>query len=131
MEFKDLIGKKVTKILMDHSKTRLIFETETGNLGYRSYGDCCSYSWFEHFDGIEILLNETVIGIEDKDIPTISKEEHNEKGYDSLEQYGWTFKTSKGRATLEMRNDSNGYYGGSVEKDTQSIAGTKEITKDF
>jgi len=34
---------------------------------------------------------------------------------DQVEYYGLKITTERGRATIDYRNDSNGYYGGSLE----------------
>ncbi len=38
----------------------------------------------------------------------------DEKEYDCLQFYGYKITTDKGDATIEFRNSSNGYYGGSI-----------------
>lgn len=43
------------------------------------------------------------------DIPTVY-----EPAVDSVRYYGLKITTDKGRAVIDYRNDSNGYYGGNL-----------------
>lgn len=113
MEFKELVGKKVIEIRGD--KDCLYFVTNEGTYRAEAEGDCCSVSWFEHLDNPEFIIGSEITGVEEVDADSvITDREHQENGYDSVQQYGYKFTTTKGNAILEMRNDSNGYYGGYV-----------------
>lgn len=70
-------------------------------------GDCCSRSWIEHFEndgGGEITKFDSS---SDGEI-----DESLSDKYTDVKQYFSTLYTEKGRVTWEMRNSSNGYYGG-------------------
>lgn len=109
--FKDLVGKTIIEIRGDSSA--LYFVTNEGTFKATADGACCSHSWFEHFDNPEFLIGAKVESVEDVDANSvITEREYQEKGYDSIQQYGYKFTTLKGNAILELRNDSNGYYGG-------------------
>ena len=81
--------------------------TNKGTLHMWAGGDCCSHSWFESHDS-------------DAEGGTITKfeETYGERtesaDYDVLQTYFGTVYTTKGRVTYELRNSSNGYYGGYV-----------------
>lgn len=112
-DFKDLVGKTVTAIKVDEPKGgTIIFETDAGTFLYQAEGDCCSSSWFEHVTGVESLIGQRVEMAEEIEAPAIPPED--EAGHDVLCNYGYRLTTAKGFFEIEMRNDSNGYYGGYV-----------------
>lgn len=103
----NLIGLKIKEIRLDVNKEILEFDTDQGTLIYEAYGDCCSSSWIEHLNNLS-EPNATVISVEEKDISDKNSEDGEEKFY------FYTIKTDKGDIDIEMRNSSNGYYGGSI-----------------
>lgn len=108
-----LVGAKVTRVSM--TEDDLIFETDKGNFHYTVYGDCCSWSYFYDFVGVDKLIaNGPVTGVKTVELESF------EQGYDFTQCYGyqifsehpvWGEQTS----VFSFRNDSNGYYGGSLE----------------
>ncbi len=125
-----LIGTRVNEILLNADKTKILFKTDKGDFAFYADGDCCSYSWIQHFDGVQNLLGEVVVDLDDKDLSNRPDEAPDE--HDVLSIYGYEFKTAKGCATLDFRNDSNGYYGGSLEKvNSRTLADLKPISEDF
>lgn len=109
---KEFIGKKISAIRINSTKDILVFNLADGcTLFASAIGDCCSTSWFEHLSGIEALIGHEIIEIVERVMP--EQEEKNK--YEYIQYYGWTFVTERGRADLEMRNSSNGYYGGYCE----------------
>lgn len=124
---KELINKKVSKVFLNEDKTYITFECDDGSrLTWYAYGDCCSNSWIEHIDGIHNILNSTIESIEEIDGQVID----NHPDHDYLSIYFYKFKTSSGYAQIDMRNSSNGYYGGNLEFVTDNVAG-EELKKDF
>lgn len=108
MSLDKLIGKKFVKFSVDKGKTTFTAYQEDKELIYEAYGDCCSRSWIEHMDDSPtdcIVTNVIEKPVNMMEIP----------GYDCLQQYFYEIVTDKGSFTLEMRNESNGYYGGSME----------------
>lgn len=105
-----LIGKKVLSIYGD--KNSFAIETDQGSYTFDAYGDCCSVSWFENISGIDNLVGHTVLSVRTDDLPS---PESSEESYECIQAYGWTVTTDKGYFQIEMRNSSNGYYGGSIE----------------
>lgn len=118
---KELVGKHIVKVNINSERTLLHFLTKDGeSFFYGTAGDCCSKSWYEHFSGIDYLLNSTIVSIEDVDMSSLNIGNHPEHDY--LQVYGIKIKTNKGYADIEFRNSSNGYYGGSIERiDPRSI----------
>ena len=71
---------------------------------------------------------------------TIDPDEHNHPdGNCYAECISWTILTNKGRCTIEVRNDNNGYYGGSIseidvdgeDKEHYAHQYFKEVKEDF
>lgn len=74
-------------------------------------GDCCSRSYIESIDDESVLQNCILNDVHEEEGPI--KSDHNE----CATVKKWTFYkffTNKGIATLSFRNDSNGYYNGSL-----------------
>ena len=115
-QFDDILGKKIVQIFMNDEKCTIAFKTPDGLIQYYADGDCCSRSWFQHFSGLEALVGSVINEIiEHDDITLDAVDKRRTPETDCERVYGWTFITNRGRADLDMRNDSNGYYGGSVE----------------
>lgn len=126
--FSELIGLKIEKLFGD--KDTLGFRTSDKDFVYTAYGDCCSTSWFEHVSGIDFLVGHTVQSVEDISLPEITDPKEL-SDHECLQQYGYRITTDKGYFLVEMRNSSNGYYGGSVDGPNGSCEKLKELTEDF
>lgn len=79
----------------------------------RLTGDCCSESYFTDPDQFRELFGQTILDVEER------RDEYVPKGAapSRQEETEWAFlvfTTSAGHVTIDWRNDSNGYYGGSV-----------------
>lgn len=108
-----LIGKKITDVKIATDKQALLFVSDSGEeLIARTDGDCCSYSWIETVEMPALGLPFTVIAIDDLDLPG-SDDNHPE--HECLTVYGAKIATDKGEMIIDYRNESNGYYGGSIE----------------
>lgn len=132
----ELIGASVKKKFMNDEYLK--FETDKGTFVYGVYGDCCSYSHFYDFYGIKNLLNNGPI-IATKEI-SIDSETIKNPGDDCTAAYGFQMTTISpefGEVTsvFSFRNESNGYYGGSLtkakEEEIPSDATPPEITEDI
>lgn len=105
---KDLEGKTIKELVINSEKTTIGFILDNGKtLWANAVGDCCS---FEHVNGVDALIGQTINKVVEREMP----EAEGEHGDEVVQYYGWTFETNKGRCDLEMRNRSNGYYGGWV-----------------
>jgi hypothetical protein len=121
MQFESLIGKTVTQVRFSKDKDLIVFETVGEdslpyNFGFQAEGDCCSSSWFEHINGLSALIGQKVNNVVERNLP----DPPESKNYECLQLYGWTLETSLGRFDIEMRNESNGYYGGYI---TECVTG--------
>jgi hypothetical protein len=113
----ELVGKKVKGIGMTEDYLRFI--TDDGNFTFEVSGDCCSHSFFYDFIGVKKLLENGPIKL----IEDVDKEDDGKRklGNDSISCYGVRFVTEDPKfgevsSVMSFRNDSNGYYGGSLEK---------------
>ena len=102
-----LVGKTVSKLEMNNAKDVIRFTLDDGAFIFASaVGECCSRSWFEHIEGEDALIGSPVLAVVEK---------KSAPDYGELTQfYGWTLETARGRFDIEMRNESNGYYGGKI-----------------
>ena len=116
MSFEVLVGKKIVKISGDDCEVVAI---DSDGVRHRFYaeGDCCSSSWFEHLEHLDILVGQVVSSVGDMLLPGID----NEDDYNYIQNYGWTIVCPVGTAEIEMRNRSNGYYGGYIEYSTSQV----------
>ncbi len=80
------------------------------SMRFEAFGDCCSESWIEHLEAPKDLEGALLTGYEE--IP-MSDEWLNDDEYQQV--YESRFLTDRGPIVLEFRNNSNGYYGGSLE----------------
>lgn len=134
----ELAGKIIKKIEISDDQESIIFTTKDNQeIGYFTWGDCCSTSWFAHISGLKNLLDQEILSIDDsKYLSTIEKAEteikQKEEYFDCLAIYGYDIYTKKGICTIEFRNDSNGYYGGGCGKSSRDKKAIyRTITKDF
>lgn len=109
-----LIGKTVTAVRMDDAKTSISFDCDGSVWSWSAEGDCCSSTWIEHIEGVGRLVGGTVRAVEDIDLPEPTPAEN--EGRDVLQKYGVRIDTDKGTAVIDYRNESNGYYGGSLRR---------------
>lgn len=84
-----------------------------------TYGDCCSTSWIEHIGNPEACHMARVESFREKDIEPsydkLSDFDRSQHSSGELKFYFYEIRTSKGQTLIEMRNSSNGYYGGSLD----------------
>lgn len=143
--FAKLVGKRILAVYKGGSKS-LKFETDGGqSFYYEAEGDCCSKSWFEHITGIDRLLDYTVLETTSAPMDSLevlpksktwgydNDEDDDESGWDQdrILQYGYRLVTHLGFFDIEMRNSSNGYYGGEVKRYAFIPGPWTRITEDF
>jgi hypothetical protein len=105
-----IVAERVTAVGVSTDKQWLALRREDGAVALcYTDADCCSSSWIEHVNGEE-LFPATVLSVEGTDVSR--DDEHPE--HDCLQVYETVFVTDRGRFTVEYRNASNGYYGGSL-----------------
>jgi len=114
-DYSPLIGKRVMeyKLTADHQILILFFIDGTHAL-LEVDEDCCSHSWIESLDLPNNLFG-TISKVEDipmPDLGNINTEKH--KKVACVKYYGLKITTNRGSCVIDYRNDSNGYYGGSI-----------------
>lgn len=129
--FEYLIGHPITKVEMNASNDILRLTTAFGGSHvFSAYGDCCSHSWINHIDGVA-ELHSGIVEIEE----TIESRDDEDDTDDDVKVYFYKLITGLGRVTIEMRNASNGYYGGSLDPCpnhlVSHVTDWKTITEDF
>lgn len=108
-DIRKLIGKLITGYTLSPSGEVLTLHTANGeDLKLNTYGDCCSETWIEHVT--TPAFPATITAIDERDLGEVPgvRQEYGQK-------YSTVFRTDKGNLEVEYRNDSNGYYGGSLE----------------
>lgn len=113
MSTNPLVGKTITAIDIAEDREALRFVLADGELIVRTDADCCSYTWIEHVELPALGFPAVVVAIEDLDMPDGAPSEFR-KDPDSLQFYGCKITTDRGEIAIDYRNDSNGYYGGSL-----------------
>lgn len=110
----NLVGRVLRAVTLNQDRTRVTFDFREGAPAtYQTFGDCCSRSWVEHLemptdvDGARIMA----VGQSDSVVVAESDPEH-----DYLQAYAEQVITDRGEISIEFRNSSNGYYGGSLDE---------------
>lgn len=107
-----LVGKKITKIELSEDKSEITFFVDGESpVKFNAHGDCCSTSWIENIEEPEYLIGNVVTKVVEKDISRGETED-----YECLDIMNIDIYTDKGICTIDFRNSSNGYYGGSLER---------------
>lgn len=113
-----LVGKTITAYELGDGGESITFHTTDGDVALVATGDCCSRSWIESLDAPDALLG-TVTAADEIDMPDLGNIESiafpQEWGVEEVSYYGLRITTERGQCVLDYRNDSNGYYGGSLE----------------
>lgn len=105
-----LIGKTVVKVQIAEDRMALRFEFDDGSeLIGRCDADCCSHTWIENIEMPALGLPFKILEARDLELP-----EDMEVDYEWVQFYGLAWTTDKGTLTIDYRNESNGYYGGSI-----------------
>ena len=115
-EIKDaLMGKTIVAFDLDIEGERLILQLEDAPpVKLATYGDCCSHTWIESIDAPAALLG-TVQDVEDIEMPDLGNIDGTRyQDVEVVRYYGLKITTNKGHVVIDYRNDSNGYYGGSL-----------------
>jgi hypothetical protein len=128
-----LIGKTIKHVFVSlKNQDYLKFVTDSGDIVYRAYGDCCSESYFSDVNRTTNLFGKKIIDVkevelmEEEYLPMESRQEEDKI-------YGYKIITESGECLIIMRNSSNGYYGGwcGVVDGIPQEEELYEITRDF
>ena len=145
--FDNLIGHRINGVFLARDNWTILFRTTEGKyFRYDTANDCCNTVWVNHINGLnilgkgdvfELMRGALVTGAEDKEwTPDRSWTEADGGEYGEVIQDGfYTLKTDRGYIDIEVRNDHNGYYGGSFdaveEVRLDTFKDLKQITEDF
>ncbi len=113
----ELTDKVLIAISLDSLKEKLILHTNAGDYLFETYGDCCSQSWVEHFDQVKeasVILGFREIEIDPSYAEASAKPTVTDFDEYEMKYYFYEILTDKGSLMIEMRNSSNGYYGGDL-----------------
>lgn len=113
----DLVGKTVESVYVSSDQTVLVVLHDEGFSVYNCYGDCGSATWIADLVGVTSLLGHVVASAEEIDIDVVN-DGRSSQGEDCF--YGIKLKTSGGYVDIIYRNNSNGFYGGSLERLTDA-----------
>ena len=115
--YKALVGKTIIDYVISKDRGSITFTLQDAEpVILDAFGDCCSSTWIESID-MDAALKGGVVGtVEDINMPNLGDiaTEHCEYP-DSIAYYGLKIITNKGHSIIDYRNNSNGYYGGSLE----------------
>lgn len=105
-----LLGRTVTKILMEPGEARMRFLCEDGDfLDFVTDADCCSETWFADIVGVVALIGHQIVLAEEVQLED-AQDDRTRQEVDEV--YGFRVFTAKGCCDVVYRNSSNGYYGG-------------------
>lgn len=108
-----LVGKTITGIEIAADRQALRFALADGELVVNVDADCCSYSWVEHVELPALGFPATVVSVNDIEMPEGAASSFHTDA-EVLAFYGCKIVTDRGEIVIDYRNDSNGYYGGSL-----------------
>lgn len=109
MEQNILVGKTLLGILIAEDGQALLFRTPEGDIKALCDADCCSYTWVESVSLPARGFPAIVQSVEDIELNTDADTRDGE-----LDFYGLKIVTDNGEIIIDYRNESNGYYGGSL-----------------
>lgn len=119
-DWDELVGRVLLSARMDGDDVVLRFAD--GTKRYRPEGDCCSESWVEHLTvpdlgrGSKVLRVSESDGVDATPAEKASTDASRDYPTDCLRVYHTAIATERGEVVIEYRNDSNGYYGGSLHE---------------
>lgn len=129
MKTNPLIGRVINAVYVAVDGSAIRFDMLDGEpIVANAYGDCCSHTWIENVETPENLLG-TVSEVEDLDLPPAEEDEEKRFSDNYIQFYGCKISTEKGSSTLDYRNESNGYYGGTLSWPGDYDSFTGDISK--
>ena len=113
MNPKDIfIGRHIKDFWISDNRTEMKFYTDDGTVVIECEPDCCSEAWIEHIDFPECLRDAMVVEVEEIKWHMLEEGMLGYSGRQLVDQiYFLKIRTTKGYATIDYRNSSNGYYG--------------------
>lgn len=112
-KIQQLVGREIRGYTITADRESMELHTDQGSFLGVCEADCCSYTWIEGVEEPALGFPCTILKAEDLDMPE-GAESTFRKDPEVLAFYGTKFTTDKGDFVIDYRNDSNGYYGGSL-----------------
>lgn len=107
-----MVGANVTGVAW--SDSLLTFLTDRGVFSFRVEGECCSACYFNDIIGVaKLLANGPVVSVDEIELSDRNSSDGETKfyGYELVTEHPlWGEQTT----VFSFRNESNGYYGGSL-----------------
>ena len=134
---KDVGESKIRHVFVNESKTKLFLQTEnpTEIFQFNCEGDCCSSTWIEHLTIEGEVFGQPIVAVDHVKESEVFQAIGDSLDSTQLLDYADAFRTPMGKLTVEYRNESNGYYSGSLDYagKISSAVGEKiiQITEDF
>jgi hypothetical protein len=104
-----LIGKTLTAMKIATDKEAILFVCGDEQVVVRCDADCCSHTWVESIALPTLGFPALVTGAEEIELNGDMDTQGGE-----LQFYGFNITTDRGEIIIDYRNESNGYYGGSL-----------------
>lgn len=138
-DFEALVGRTIHEVRLSGTDTIYFRVGPEEWLTYQAEGDCCSTSWFEHIAGAGLVIGREVLSAGAYEIePTIEQKalealaDEPARDGECIQNYYYKISTLGGDMHLEMRNSSNGYYGGYITAgEGQPDPTAKLLTEDY
>jgi hypothetical protein len=112
-----LVGHLVNRVDLDDNNQFIQFHTDKGIFAFFTNADCCSESWINHVSGLQSLINNLIIKIDYVEMSELIEGQLGHSGRQQVDIiYSFKFFTKDGVCEFEMRNSSNGYYGGYLQR---------------
>lgn len=106
-----LVGKTILAFELTNDRRAMRFTLADGEpVVVLCDAECCSETWVEHVSLPARGFPATVLDAADIDMPDLGQMPDR----DVVAYYGLKVTTDKGEMVVDYRNDSNGYYGGSL-----------------
>ena len=104
-----LIGKTITSMKIASDRQAMLFVCGDDEIIVLCDADCCSHTWIESIELPARGFPAIVSAVEDIPLNTDEDDQDGELAF-----YGLKITTDRGHIIVDYRNESNGYYGGSL-----------------
>lgn len=124
-QFDKIINKTITGVWVDENNLTIETDDSTKH-NFTVYGDCCSQSYFHALYGVDKVLGKKIVKAEEIELPA---GEIKSRYQECVSVYGYRLSAepsmteikegieveTSNSMIIEFRNDSNGYYGGTLD----------------
>ena len=131
----DPVGKTIDNVFINQDLTafKFIFADAT-EIFLNTDADCCSETWVEHINNFEYAVGATIEETKTTDLGyAIPTRQECDQLYSATIVCTRNEYPRRVELDIEFRNSSNGYYGGSIEWDSNSYGKNEwtELKEDF